>query len=146
LIRRASSVVVPGRFPASMSACLTQPRNVSVVHPDPSTNPHDGCRHRQLRILLPSLLHKPHRPLPQVLRVLPRCWHNPDPLGESGRARNPRRFHLAPAARARRDEGNRRLHHRWVGFIERHKRQTVANVAIARELAGWCWSLTVRDT
>ena len=54
------------------------------------------------------------------------------------------RWDLAPAAaRARGDEGNRRLHHRWVTFIDRRKRGTIANVAIARELAGWCWSLAV---
>jgi hypothetical protein len=57
------------------------------------------------------------------------------------------RWDLAPAAaRVRGDEGNRRLHQRWVRFIERHKRHTVANVAIARELAGWCWSLATMDT
>lgn len=57
------------------------------------------------------------------------------------------RWDLAPAAaRARGDEGNQRLHHRWVRFIERRKRHTIANVAIARELAGWCWSLAVMDT
>jgi hypothetical protein len=28
-------------------------------------------------------------------------------------------------------------------FTERRKRHTVANVAINRELAGWCWSLAV---
>jgi transposase len=56
------------------------------------------------------------------------------------------RWDLAPAAaRARGDQGNRRLHHRWVKFIDRRKRSTVANVAIARELAGWCWSLAVLD-
>ena len=57
------------------------------------------------------------------------------------------RWELAPAAaRARGDQGNRRLHHRWVSFIERRKRHTViANVAIARELAGWCWSLAILD-
>lgn len=38
--------------------------------------------------------------------------------------------------RARGDEGNRRLHGRWVGFLERRKRPVVANAAIARELAG----------
>ncbi|WP_286928612.1 MULTISPECIES: transposase [Aeromicrobium] len=48
-----------------------------------------------------------------------------------------------PAARVRGDEGNRRLHARWVRFTERRKRHVVANVAIARELAGWCWSLAV---
>jgi transposase len=52
------------------------------------------------------------------------------------------RWDLAPAAaRARGDQGNRRLHQRWVRFIDRKKKPTIANVAIARELAGWCWSL-----
>ena len=56
------------------------------------------------------------------------------------------RWELAPpAARIRGDQGNRRLHHRWVKFNERHKRHTVANVAIARELAGWCWSLAMLE-
>ena len=57
-----------------------------------------------------------------------------------------RRWDLAPAvARARADEGNRRLNHRRVGFLERRKRPTIANVGIARELAGWCWSLAVLE-
>jgi len=56
------------------------------------------------------------------------------------------RWDLAPAAaRARGDAGNRRLHARWVRFIDRNKRHTVATTAIARELAGWCWSLAVMD-
>jgi hypothetical protein len=56
------------------------------------------------------------------------------------------RWELAtPAARARGDAGNRRLHQRWARFIERRKRNVVANVAIARELAGWCWSLAVLE-
>ena len=50
-----------------------------------------------------------------------------------------------PAARARGDLGNRRLHHRWVGFDARAKKATIANTSIARELAGWCWSLAVLD-
>jgi transposase len=56
------------------------------------------------------------------------------------------RWQLAPAAaRARGDLGNRRLHHRWIRFIDRRKRPTTANTAIARELAGWCWSLAVLE-
>jgi transposase len=56
------------------------------------------------------------------------------------------RWELAsPAARSRGDEGNRRLHARWDSFRARRKRNVVANVAIARELAGWCWSLAVMD-
>ncbi|KRF42157.1 hypothetical protein ASG96_22390 [Terrabacter sp. Soil810] len=56
------------------------------------------------------------------------------------------RWDLAPAAaRVRGDEGNRRLHQRWARFMDRRKRATTANVAIARELAGWGWSLAVLD-
>jgi transposase len=56
------------------------------------------------------------------------------------------RWELAPAAaRARGDLGNRRLHERWIRFNLRGKRPVIANVAIARELAGWCWSLAVMD-
>ena len=56
------------------------------------------------------------------------------------------RWQLAPpAARNRGDAGNRRLHARWVEFTRRRKRPVIANVAIARELAGWCWSLAVMD-
>jgi len=54
------------------------------------------------------------------------------------------RWDRAPAeARARGHAGNQRLHHRWQGFQARGKRTVVANAAIARELAGWCWSLAV---
>ena len=56
------------------------------------------------------------------------------------------RWDLAsPAARARGDLGNRRLNHRWNQFKKRKKRPIVANAAIARELAGWCWSLAVLE-
>jgi transposase len=48
-------------------------------------------------------------------------------------------------ARLRGQAGNQRLHHQWVKFTARKKRPTIANVAIARELAGWCWSLAVMD-
>ena len=57
-----------------------------------------------------------------------------------------RRWDTAPVeARLRGQAGNRRLHARWQRFDARGKRATVANVAIARELAGWCWSLAVMD-
>lgn len=56
------------------------------------------------------------------------------------------RWELAsPAARARGDAGNRRLHARWRTFNLRRKRPVIANIAIARELAGWCWSLAMLD-
>lgn len=52
------------------------------------------------------------------------------------------RWLAAPApVVARADTGNRRLHARWHRFDARAKRPAVANVAVARELAGWCWSL-----
>jgi transposase len=47
------------------------------------------------------------------------------------------------AARARGHAGNQRLHARWVNLSLRKKRSVIANVAVARELAGWCWSLAV---
>jgi len=34
---------------------------------------------------------------------------------------------------------------RWRSFDARGKRSTVAAVAVARELAGWCWSLVTMD-
>jgi transposase len=56
------------------------------------------------------------------------------------------RWALAPAAAQHRgDTGNRRLHERWVTFNLRRKRPVIANVAIARELAGWCWSLATLE-
>ena len=48
-----------------------------------------------------------------------------------------RRWDQAPAAaRARGHAGNQRLHHRWVNLNLRKKRPVIANVAVARELAG----------
>lgn len=56
------------------------------------------------------------------------------------------RWEQAPeAARVRAHVGNQRLHDRWTGYTRRHKKHTVANTAIARELAGWCWSLAVLE-
>lgn len=48
---------------------------------------------------------------------------------------------VVPATRIRALEGNHRLHRKWEHFDERHKMPVKANAAIARELAGWCWSL-----
>ena len=56
------------------------------------------------------------------------------------------RWELAPpSAQVRGDAGNRRLHARWVRFTDRKKKPVIANVAIARELAGWCWTLAVME-
>lgn len=51
----------------------------------------------------------------------------------------------SPEARDRAHQGNLRLHRRWRAFEARGKRKVVANAAVARELAGWCWSLAVMD-
>jgi hypothetical protein len=71
-------------------------------------------------------------------------WHH-RPRYHPGAVMRARWDQASAAAGARGDEGNCRLHGRWVGFLERRKRSTVANVAIARELAGWCWSLAVME-
>ena len=56
------------------------------------------------------------------------------------------RWERAPAeARLRGQAGNERLHQQWVAFPVRKKRPVIANVAIARQLTGWCWSLAVMD-
>ncbi len=70
------------------------------------------------------------------------AWHHRAPYRPGVELR--RRWDAAsPAARARGQAANRRLHDRWVRFDERKKRSVVANAGIARELAGWCWSLAV---
>jgi transposase len=56
------------------------------------------------------------------------------------------RWDRAPAlARLRGQAGNVRLHRQWVAFTARRKRPVVANTAIARQLAGWCWSLAIME-
>lgn len=70
------------------------------------------------------------------------AWHHRSPYRPGTVLR--RRWELAsPAARARGQAANRRLHQRWINFDLRRKRSVVANMAVARELAGWCWSLAV---
>ncbi len=72
------------------------------------------------------------------------AWHHRAPYRPGAVMR--RRWDAAsPAARVRGQAANRRLHERWVRFDQRKKRSVVANAAIARELAGWCWSLAVLD-
>jgi transposase len=73
------------------------------------------------------------------------AWHHRQPYRPGTDLR--RRWDAAsPAARARGQQANRRLHHRWEAFDARKKRPVIANTAIARELAGWCWSLAVLET
>ena len=69
------------------------------------------------------------------------AWHHRKSYSTSGPALRTRWAKVDPALRARGHAGNRRLNKRWQTFTERGKNPLVANVAIARELAGWCWSL-----
>jgi transposase len=69
------------------------------------------------------------------------AWHHRKSYSISGPALRTRWAKVDPALRARGHAGNRRLNKRWQTFTERGKNPLVANVAIARELAGWCWSL-----
>jgi transposase len=70
------------------------------------------------------------------------AWHHRAPYRPSRDLR--RRWDAATlTARDRAHAANHRLHARWAGFDQRKKRPVVANTAIARELAGWCWSLAV---
>jgi transposase len=72
------------------------------------------------------------------------AWHHRKPYRPSQPLQ--RRQAGQPAAvRERAERGNHRLHHRWRRLDARHKRSTISVVAVARELAGWCWSLAVMD-
>lgn len=70
------------------------------------------------------------------------AWHHRKPYVPA-KTLHARWQQSTPAAAARGDKANRRLHHRWVAFDARGKRAVVANTAIARELAAWCWSLAI---
>jgi len=71
------------------------------------------------------------------------AWHHRQPYRYPGVDLRRRWDQASPAARARGAQGNRRLCARWAAFDARKKRPVVANTAVARELAGWCWSLAV---
>jgi transposase len=73
------------------------------------------------------------------------AWHHRPPYRAPGVDLRRRWDHAPAAAAARGHAGNRRLHTRWQTFIDRNKTPVIANAAIARELAGWCWSLAVLD-
>jgi transposase len=73
------------------------------------------------------------------------AWHHRKPYRCPGTDLRRRQDRATPAARDRGERGNRRLHHRWASFDARHKRAVIANTAVARELAGWCWSLAVLE-
>jgi transposase len=72
------------------------------------------------------------------------AWHH-KPRYTVGPVMRARWDQATPAARARGHLGNQRLHHQWTKYAARRKKHTVANTAIARELAGWCWSLATLE-
>ena len=73
------------------------------------------------------------------------AWHHRRPYRPSRELL--RRREAQPAhVRERAEAANQRLHRRWQNLDHRDKRTTVSAVAVARELAGWCWSLAILDT
>ena len=73
------------------------------------------------------------------------AWHHAKPYRVPGKVIRDRWEHAPAEARLRGHDGNRRLHQRWQAFTARKKKPVIANVAVARELAGWAWSLAVMD-
>ncbi len=71
------------------------------------------------------------------------AWHHRPAYRPSSPIMRARWDRASVTARARGHAGNQRLHDRWLSFQTRGKRTVVANAAVARELAGWCWSLAV---
>jgi transposase len=73
------------------------------------------------------------------------AWHHRKTYRNPGQVMRDRWEQAPAAARLRGHQGNQRLHRRWETFTARRKKPVIANVAIARELAGWAWSLAVLD-
>jgi transposase len=73
------------------------------------------------------------------------AWHHRRPSSHPSRELARRRAGQPALVRERAEAAGRRLQKRWRRFDARGKRSTVAAVAVARELAGWCWSLAVMD-
>ena len=73
------------------------------------------------------------------------AWHHRAAYRNPGPTMRARWAKVDPALKDRGHAGNRRLHQQWCQFNERKKPHVVANVAVARQLAGWCWSLATLD-
>lgn len=73
------------------------------------------------------------------------AWHHRPPIRHSTPIAR-RRAGQRPEVAARAEQAGRRLHHRW-HQLERRRglRSTIVATAVARELAGWCWSLAVME-
>jgi transposase len=73
------------------------------------------------------------------------AWHHRRPPRQSAELER-RRAGCRPEVRARAEAAGVRLHRRWANLeARRGLRSTLVAVAVARELAGWCWSLAVMD-
>jgi transposase len=73
------------------------------------------------------------------------AWHHRAQVRTSA-AIERRRAGQRPEVRARAEQAGMRLHHRWYQLERRRGiRSTIVATAVARELAGWCWSLAVMD-
>jgi hypothetical protein len=73
------------------------------------------------------------------------AWHHQRLLRPASTAVALRRAKVSPAVRARGLAADQRLHRRWAGLTAPGKEPSVIAVAVARELAGWCWSLATMD-
>src|SRR3954454_10751168 len=86
---------IGGRHPRSATGVdvgLLAPTAQRIyIAPHPRPDPVHRRRHRQLRLFLARLGDQANRPLPQLIRVLPRCWHGPVLVG-SEPPLNPGRF------------------------------------------------------
>ena len=73
------------------------------------------------------------------------AWHH-RPAVRASTAIERRRASQRPEVAARAEQAGLRLHQRW-HHLERRRglRSTVVATAVARELAGWCWSLAVME-
>jgi transposase len=73
------------------------------------------------------------------------AWHHRRPLRASAPLER-RRAGQRPEVAERAERAGVRLHRRWAHLEGRRGlRSTVVATAVARELAGWCWSLAVMD-
>ena len=73
------------------------------------------------------------------------AWQQRRPLLRPSRELARRREGQPALVRARAEAAGKRLSQRWQSFDARGKRSTVSAVAVARELAGWCWSLATME-
>ncbi len=73
------------------------------------------------------------------------AWHRRAAKHRPGPTMRARWAKVTRALQARGHACNRRLHQQRCRFNERKKPHVVANVAVARELAGWCWLLATLE-